>query len=108
MGITLGNCLFGTVKLTKNADIDKYKYSGYGVRFNSKGPFSHTRGGYGKNIIIFGPDLSSPTHTNNKKGGLLAFGRDFIQGKDGTIIYVGKIYSANFTVANKKFCLRLY
>ena len=23
----LGNCLFGSVKLTKNADLDKYKYS---------------------------------------------------------------------------------
>ena len=26
---TLENCLFGTVSFTKNADIDKYKYSGY-------------------------------------------------------------------------------
>ena len=24
----LGNCLFESVKLTKNADLDKYKYSG--------------------------------------------------------------------------------
>ena len=24
----LGNCLFGSVELTKNADLDKYKYSG--------------------------------------------------------------------------------
>ena len=29
--VTLQNCLFGAVKLTKNADIDKYKYSGYGI-----------------------------------------------------------------------------
>ena len=27
---TLENCLFGAVSLTKNADIDKYKYFGYG------------------------------------------------------------------------------
>ena len=27
----LKNCLFGAVTLTKNADIDKYKYSGYGI-----------------------------------------------------------------------------
>ena len=27
--VTLQNCLFGAVKLTKNTDIDKYKYSGY-------------------------------------------------------------------------------
>ena len=28
---TLKNCLFGAVTLTKNADIDKCKYSGYGI-----------------------------------------------------------------------------
>ena len=26
-----GNCLFGAVKLTKNVDIDLYKYSGYSI-----------------------------------------------------------------------------
>ena len=34
---TLENCLFGAVSLTKNADIDKYKYSGYGIGFDSYG-----------------------------------------------------------------------
>ena len=28
---TIKNCLFGAVILTKNADIEKYKYSGYGT-----------------------------------------------------------------------------
>ena len=28
---TIKNCLFGAVTLTKNADIEKYKYSGYGI-----------------------------------------------------------------------------
>ena len=32
----LENCLFGSVKLTKNPDIDMYKYSGYGIRFDRK------------------------------------------------------------------------
>ena len=31
--LTLVNCLFGAVTLTKNADIDKYKYSGYRIGF---------------------------------------------------------------------------
>ena len=31
---TLENCLFGEVSLTKNADIDKYTYSGYGIGFD--------------------------------------------------------------------------
>ena len=29
--LTLENCLFGSVTLTKNADINKYGYSGYGI-----------------------------------------------------------------------------
>ena len=33
---TLANALFGAVKLTKNADIEKYKYSGYGIGFDVK------------------------------------------------------------------------
>ena len=28
------NCLFGAIKLTKSADIDKYKYFGYGIRLD--------------------------------------------------------------------------
>ena len=31
---TLENSLFSAVKLAKNADIDKYKYSGYGIGFD--------------------------------------------------------------------------
>ena len=34
---TLVNCLFGAVSLTKNADIDKYKYSRYGIGFDRRG-----------------------------------------------------------------------
>ena len=37
---TIENCLFGSVKLTKNTDIDKYGYSGYGIGFDRKGFFS--------------------------------------------------------------------
>ena len=36
---TLQNALFGAVTLTKNADIDKYKYSGYGIGFDRKSRF---------------------------------------------------------------------
>ena len=32
----LKNCLFGPVTLTKNTDIDKYKYSGYGIGFDRR------------------------------------------------------------------------
>ena len=36
---TLENCLFGSVKLTKNSYIDKYGYFGYGIGFDRKGFF---------------------------------------------------------------------
>ena len=36
---TLGNCLFGAVSLTENVDIDKYKYSGNGIKFGTKNVF---------------------------------------------------------------------
>ena len=36
---TLKNCFFGAVTLTKNIDIDKYGYSGYGIGFDRKSSF---------------------------------------------------------------------
>ena len=33
----LGDCLFWSVKLTKNAHLDEYKYSGYGIEFETPG-----------------------------------------------------------------------
>ena len=59
--------MFGAVKLTKNADISKYKCSGYGNGFDGKGAFSHHSGGFGNNAIIFGVDISSSAHDNKKK-----------------------------------------
>ena len=55
---TLKNCLFGTVTLTENADIDRYKYSGYGIGFDRHGRFSFPGTELGRNLIIFGVDMS--------------------------------------------------
>ena len=63
---TLENSLLGTVKLVKNAEIDKYKYSGYGIGFDRHVTFS-VPNGFGKNVIIFGVDMSSSKHVDNKK-----------------------------------------
>ena len=64
---TLKNYLFGAVTLTKNADIDKYGYSGYGIGFDRRSSFSFPGGGFGQNVLIFGVDMSSSAHINNKK-----------------------------------------
>ena len=50
---TLGNCLFGSEKLTKNADPDKYKYTGYGIGFASRSEFLFADGTYGKKMSLF-------------------------------------------------------
>ena len=41
---TIKNCLFGAVTLTKNADIKKYKYFGYGIGFDRRSSFSFPSG----------------------------------------------------------------
>ena len=49
--------------MTKNVDISKYNYSGYGIGFDAKGSLSHPKGGNAKNVIAFGCDLSSSAHS---------------------------------------------
>ena len=73
--------------------------------FIQKKRFTHPSGGYGKNVIIFGADLSSSKHANNKTRNILVLGRYFMQGIDCTIIYAEGMYSTNFTITNKKFCV---
>ena len=55
---TVKNCLFGAVTLTKNADIEKYKYSGYGIGFDRRSSYSFPSGGFGQNVLIIGADMT--------------------------------------------------
>ena len=84
--------MFGVVKLTKNNDIDKYKYSGYGTGFDSKGTFLFSDGSFGQNVILWGADMSSSIHANNKINNMLVLGKQFIQGINDTTIYAEKTY----------------
>ena len=103
---TLKNCLIGAVTLTKNADIDKYGYSGYGSGFDRRSSFSFPGGGFGQNVLIFGADMSSSAHINNKKKDILVLGNGPTQGFENTLT-AEKMYSLNFTEKKKKFCLSL-
>ena len=105
---TLQNCLFGAINLTKTSDIDKYKYSSYGIGFDSKGSFSNPTGSSGQNAIIFGADMSSSTHANNKTRNILVLGKNFIQGINGTTVYAEKMYSVNFSATKIRLCLSLH
>ena len=92
---TLENGLFGSVKLTKNIDIDKYGYSGYGIGFDRETSFSFGNE-MGKNVIIFGVDMSSPAKVDNRKKDILILCKGPTQGLEHTLS-AEKMYSINFT-----------
>ena len=77
--------MFGAVKLTKNADVDKYKYSAYGIGFDGKGTFLFPSGGFGCNVITFGV-----VHADYKKKDILVLGEGPTQGLDGTTLTAEK------------------
>ena len=104
----MANALFGAVKITKNTDISKHKYSGYGNGFDGKGFYSYVSGGTGRNVIIFGAEMSSPTHIDNKGKDILILRTGPRQGLSKHSLSAEEIYSFNFTKVNTKFCLSLH
>ena len=106
---TMKNCLFGAVTLIKNADIDKYRYSGYEIGFDRGGNFSFAGGGFGQNVIVFGTDMNSNSIHIDKKGkDILILGLAPTRGLGENSLTAEKMYSINFTVTKKKFCLSLH
>ena len=63
-------CLFGSVKLTKNADLDKHKYSGYSI--------------------------GSSVHIDNENKDILILGEGPTQGLDDTTLTGEPKYPINF------------
>ena len=110
---TLENWSF--VSLTTDADIDRYKYFGYGIGFDRHGYFSHPRGETGRNAVIFGVDMSSSRKIDSKKKYILIVGflildiliLNSLQGLEHTLS-VEKNYLINFTENNNKLCLSLH
>ena len=76
----LENCLFGADSLTKNADIEKYGYSGYGIGFDRHGSFSFPGTGLCKNVIMFGVDMSSSSKIDHRKRDILFLAKAPTQG----------------------------
>ena len=97
---TLKNCLFGAVTLTKNADIDKYGYSGYGIGFDKRSRFSFRNSGFGQNVLIFGVDMSFSAHIDNKKKGILVLRKGPTQELEHTLA-AEKMCSIDFTVTKR-------
>ena len=104
----LSNCLLGSLKLTENTYLDKYIYTGYGIGFDSCGEYSLIFGSIGKNVIIFGVDLSSSVHIDDKGKYILILGKGPTQGLDSTTFTAKALYPINFTQSRKKFVLSLH
>ena len=103
---TLGAWLFGGVTLTKNADGDKYSYSGYGTGFDNCGQYSLPDGSLVKNFI-FGVDMSSSVHIDHRWKDILILGKEPRQGLNHTLAAETQ-YSINFTGPGIKFCLSMH
>ena len=62
----------------------------------------------GKNVIIFGADMSSSMHTDNKNKDILILGEGPTQGLDDTTLTAEAIYPINFTQPRKTFLCSLH
>ena len=101
---TLKNYFFGAVTLTKNADIDKYVYSGHGIGFDRRSNFSFPRGRFGQNVLIFGADMSS-SHIDKKKEDILVLRKGPIKELEHNLT-AERMYSINFIVTKKEILLK--
>ena len=79
--------------MTRNSDINKYGYTGYRIVFDTKTSFLSSSDGFGENVIIFGVDMSSSVHVDNKKKDILILGNGLTQGLEYTITAEKKIFN---------------
>ena len=83
--------------MNKNADPDKYSYSGNGIEFDTHETFSLSDGSrFGKNVI-FRADNSSSAHADNRKKYILILGKGSADGSADTTLTTDAVYSVNFS-----------
>ena len=113
---TIQNALFGAMQITKNAtDSDKNNYKGYGICFGERSQFGHTitedgrtHTTNGRNVLIFGVDMSFSAHATNIANHIYLMGDGLTQGINDTTLYVEKNYWRNFTDPGRKFMVSLH
>ena len=113
---TIQNVLFGAMQITKNAtDYDKNNYKGYGICFDERSQFGHTisengraHTTNGRNVLIFGADMSFSTHATNRANHIYLMGDGLTQGINDTTLYAEKNYWRNVTDPGQKFVLSLH
>ena len=110
---TIQDVLFGAIQITKNAtDNSKNNCKGYGICFDERSQFGHTmiEGGRthitnGRNVLIFGADMSFSIHRTNRANHIYIVGDGPTQSINDTTIYSENKYFRNFTEPNVKFVL---
>ena len=96
--IVLLNCLFGAIKLNKNA----FNHSGYVIGFDKCRTFTFSDNcGSGKNVIIFGVDNSSSVHADNRKKCTLFLGKGPRKEFDHTNLISKTEFSIDFSEQQK-------
>ena len=93
----LNNCLFGSVKLTKKADLDKFNYGGYGIGFDSCSGLWFRDRSMRKNVILFDADMRSSLHIDNKNRNILILGEGPTQRLHNTKLTGEAKYLISFT-----------
>ena len=113
---TIQNALFGAMQITKNAtDNSKNNYKGYGICFDERSQFGHIMADCGRahitngrNVLIFGADMSFIIHRTNRASCIYVMGDGFTQGIHDTTLYVEKKYYRIFTEPDVKLVLSLH
>ena len=101
------NCSFGATNVVRNSDKEKYVHSRYGITFDSGGSWKFDND-FARNVIIFGVDNSSSSHSDNRKNNFLILGEGPAYGINGSFGSPEKKFDINFSKVNTKFCLSLH
>ena len=94
--------------LNKNTDLDKFKFTDYDIEFDSRLKFLFTDGSYRKKGTVFGANMSSSVHVDNKGNDTLILGEGSIQGLDDRTLTAEVKYPINYTRSKKVFILSLH
>ena len=90
------NCLFGATNIVKNGDNEKYVYCGYGITYASSWSFDND---FARNVIIFGVDNSSSSHSDKCKNIFLILGVGPTCGINGSFRSPQKTFNIDLTKA---------
>ena len=80
---------------------------GYGTGFDRLGRFSYHGIRSGKNVVIFGVDMSSSGHVDKEVKDILILRKGPTQRLSEHSLTAEKMYSNNFTEHNKMFFIQL-